>query len=103
DRIGHQRRAALEVDLKADALLVDLQKGKTRRHQHDGERDPAEQPNQEPHRLRRDGLDALRPHAPNLVRRKAFANTSGIRCWAGMMPTVPAAQARSLKLVTGSA
>ena len=44
-----------------------------------------------------------RPQAPNLVRRRALAITSGIRCWAGIVPRLPPAQARSVKAVAPSA
>src|SRR5438046_337966 len=42
-------------------------------------------------------------YAPNLVSRSALAITSGIRWWDGRMPRLPAAHARSVKAVTGSA
>src|SRR5207244_13361463 len=42
-------------------------------------------------------------YAPNFVSRSALAITSGIRWWDGRMPRLPAAHARSVKAVTGSA
>ena len=52
--------------------------------------------------LRREASDLSR-QAPNLVRRRALAITSGMRCWAGITPRLPAPQARSVKAVTTSA
>src|SRR5437870_3046192 len=61
-------------------------------------------------RPRRDVLDAEAVarsadprYAPNLVSRRALAMTSGIRWCDGRTPRLPAAHARSVKAVTGSA
>src|SRR2546426_10487861 len=61
-------------------------------------------------RPRRDVLDAEAValsadprYAPNLVSRSALAMTSGIRWCDGRTPRLPAAHARSVKAVTGSA
>src|SRR5207245_10573186 len=61
-------------------------------------------------RARRDVLDAEAValsadprYAPNLVSRSALAMTSGIRWCDGRTPRLPAAHARSVKAVTGSA
>src|SRR5881409_1594049 len=42
-------------------------------------------------------------YAPNFVSRSAFAITSGMRCWEGMTPRLPAPHARSVNAVTPSA
>ena len=52
------------------------------------------------------GLSARIPrvsrYAPYLVNRRALAITSGIRSWAGITPSEPPAQSRSVKRLTGS-
>src|SRR5205814_6242900 len=90
--VGGQGGAALEVLFQLPPVLVHLVPGEA--HADDQRREPqgAEETDQKPHAA------GLR-QAPNLVSLSALAMTSGIRCWAGRVPRVPAAQARSVNAV----
>src|SRR2546422_660438 len=95
--VGGQDGPPLEVFFQAAAVLRHLVPREA--HADDQRREPqgAEETDQEPHTA------GLHRQAPNLVSLSALAMTSGIRCCAGSVPSVPAAHARSVKAVTGSA
>jgi hypothetical protein len=64
---------------------------------------PADDERREPQGTQQAEEEPHGGYAPNFVSLIALAMTRGMRWWAGSSPRVPAAQARSVNAVTGSA